>query len=129
MLAEDREGHEMTVRHLVWAAIFAIVAPTVAVADDPRDPAMRDPAARARDRETIRQLNLEQLAMVRERDAEYARGWRAARQSGDEYAMLTREHQRAMNNHARDRDLYERELAAWSRAEAACRAGDHSACD
>jgi hypothetical protein len=125
----DRKGYEMRVKYLVCAAIVAMVAPTIALADDPRDPAMRDPAARARDRETIRQLNLRELAMVRERDAGYAKGWRASRDSGDQYAVRTREHQRAIGDYARDRERYEREMAAWRRAVAACGAGDYSACD
>jgi hypothetical protein len=119
----------MRVKHLVGAAIVAMVAPAIALADDPRDPAMRDPGARARDRETIRQLNLRELAMVRERDAGYAIGWRAGRDSGDQYAIRRREHKRAMDGYARDRELYERDMAAWRRASAACRTGDYSACD
>ena len=120
---------------LVCAAIVAAAMPAAALADDPRDPAMRDGAARARDREAIRQLNLQQLAMVRERDARYAEGWRAARgnrnaAAADEgYAARSRDHERALSDYARDRAQYEQEMADWRRAVAACRRGDYSACE
>lgn len=84
----DAEGfareHQKRINSLVCAAIFASMMPTVALADDPHDPAMRSAAARARDREIVRQLNLQELARVRERDARYAEGWRAWRGSGDD---------------------------------------------
>ena len=111
---------------LFCAALVAAMMPVAARADDPNDPAMRSAAARARDREIIRQLNLRELARVRERDARYAQGWRAA-QADRGYAMA--DHQRAMTDYARDRAQYERDMAAWRRAVAACRAGDYSACD
>jgi hypothetical protein len=112
-------------------AIVAALLPAAALADDPNDPAMRNAAARARDRETIRQLNLQELARVRQRDAGYAQGWREARARGndDDYSARSRSHERDMANHARDRQQYEREMAQWRRAVAACRAGDYSACD
>jgi hypothetical protein len=90
------------------------------MADDPKDPTMRSAAARERDRQMIRQLNLQELARVRERDARWAA-------SGNDPAS-GQDHERAMANYARDRVQYERELAAWHRAVAACRAGDYSAC-
>jgi hypothetical protein len=110
----------MRVNLLVCAAIVAAAMPGAALADDPHDPAMRDSAARARDREAIRQLNLQQLAMVRERDARYAEGWRTARENRNSSAR---------EDYARDRDRYERDMAAWRRAVVACRRGDYSACD
>ena len=58
---------------------FAIVSPA-ALADDPNDPAMRTAAARARDREIIRQLNLAELRKVRARDARQAQQWRIWRE-------------------------------------------------
>lgn len=122
----------MRVNPFVCAAIVAAVMPSVAFADDPNDPAMRSAAARARDREIIRQLNRQELAMVRERDARYAEGWRAARENGSasaDYAAQSQDHDRAMTDYARDRARYEREMAAWRRAVAACRSGDYSACD
>jgi hypothetical protein len=119
----------------VCTAIVAAVMPGVALADDPNDPAMRSAAARARDREIIRQLNLQELARVRERDARYAEGWRTARASGRragadaEYAARSRDHERAMADYAQDRARYERQMAKWRADVAACRAGDYSACD
>jgi hypothetical protein len=111
------------------------MVPAVAHADDPNDPAMRNPAARARDREAIRQLNLNQLAYVRQRDAGYAEGWAATRAAGgssraeaDRSARL-REHDEAVVDYARSRAEYERDLARWRRAVAACRAGDYAACE
>ncbi|MBW8754972.1 MAG: hypothetical protein JF595_12630 [Sphingomonadales bacterium] len=115
----------MKLKLFVCAAIAAAVMPAMALADDPNDPAMRSAAARARDRETIRQLNLQELARVRERDARYAEGWRAH----DYASSASRDHQQARADYARDHAQYERELAAWRRAVAACRAGDYSACD
>ena len=43
-------------------ALGKALVPTVASTDDPRDPAMRSAAARARDKAIIKRLNLEQLA-------------------------------------------------------------------
>ena len=122
----------MRVGPVVCAAIVAALLPAVALADDPKDPAMRNADARARDKETIRQLNLRELARVRERDARYAEGWRAARANAGrqaEYAARSRDHDRAMQDYARDRASYERAMSRWRRAVAACRAGDYSACD
>jgi hypothetical protein len=122
----------MRVNPFLFTALVAAVMPAVALADDPNDPAMRSAAARARDHEIIRQLNKQELAKVRERDAHYAEGWRAARANGSsaaDYAARSQDHDRAMTDYARDRARYEREMAAWRRAVAACRAGDNSACD
>lgn len=104
----------MKVNPLVCAMLFAAMTPAVALADDPRDPAMRNAAARAQDREITRQLNRSQAASVHQRDARYAPGWRAAR-GADSYAERVQRH--------------EREMAKWRRAVAACRAGDYSACE
>lgn len=112
---------------LFFAALVAAMVPAVALADDPNDPTMRSAAARARDRAIIRQLNLKEGAMVRERDARYAKGWSASR-SG-EYAARSQSHERDMANYARSRAQHDRDMAAWRRAVAACRAGDYSACD
>lgn len=108
---------------LICAALAGVLVPVSALADDPNDPAMRSAAARARDRAIIRELNLKQAAMVRERDARYAEGWRAAR----EYAAGSHDADRA--DYARRRAQYDRDMAAWRAAVAACRAGDYSACD
>lgn len=107
---------KMWVRVLGCAiALAGMTAATSAYADDPYDPTMRSPAARARDKAIIRSLNLKELARVRERDARYAAEARASRNAMDAYAA--------------DRARYERDMAAWRRAVAACRAGDYSACD
>lgn len=120
--------------HLLALAVLAATPLSAPVfADDPKDPAMRSAAARARDREIIRQLNLRQLAEVRERDARYAEGWRRARErngSTDEaYSAGLRDHESAMDDYARKRARYEREMAQWRRDVAACREGQYSACD
>ena len=59
---------------------------TPALADDPHDPLMRDPRARARDHEIIRQLNLAELRKVRARDARMAQQWRVWREWKDSHA-------------------------------------------
>lgn len=123
----------MRVNLLACAAVVAMMMPAAAWADDPNDPTMRSAAARARDHEIIRQLNLRELAKVRERDARYARYNRNAVADNDyaanDYAGRLEAHRRDMENYARDRAQYERNMAAWRRAVAACRAGDYSACD
>ncbi len=102
----------MKIYPFVCAGLMAALVPSLALADDPNDPSMRSAAARARDKEMTRQLNLRESAMVRERDARYGQGWQA--QGGGDYASV----------HAQ----YERDLAAWRHAVSACRAGDYSAC-
>lgn len=130
-----QKGHYVRARLFICAAIAAVTVPTVAAADDPNDPAMRSAAARARDREIIRQLNVQELARVRERDARYAEGWRAARARSNsvaadpEYSRRSQDYEQAMANYARDRNQYARELSQWRRAVAACRSGDYSFCD
>jgi hypothetical protein len=123
----------MRINHLICAAIVATMVPAMALADDPRDPTMRHAAARARDSETTRQLNLEAGAIVRERDARNMQGWRTAGSGyaadSDTYAARAQDHDRAMTDYARDRSQYERDMAAWHRAVAACRDGDYAACD
>ena len=88
--------------------------PTAASADDPRDPSMRSAEARARDKAIIKRLNQDQLATVQQRDAQYAEGWRAYREGPK--VNVARQAQ------------YEREMAAWRRAVAKCRAGDREFC-
>jgi hypothetical protein len=130
-----RGNREMRVDRFVCAALAVAMVPAAALADDPHDPAMRSAAARARDHDVIRRLNLQELAMVRERDARYAESWRAARAGGGrtdaaaDYTARSREHDRAVSAYARDRAAYERDMARWRRAVAACRAGDYAACD
>ena len=116
------------------AAIAALLLPGMALADDPRDPTMRDPAARARDKAIIRKLNQEELARVQARDAQYAEGWRAWRERNGnggtaEYSSRQSDYDQANRAYAKDRAAYERDMARWRAAVAACRAGDYSACD
>ena len=71
----------MNIRIMAGAlALGLITLPSLSWADDPHDPLMRDPRARARDHEIIRQLNLAELRKVRARDARMARQWRAWRE-------------------------------------------------
>lgn len=115
---------------LICMALAVSALPVAAHADDPKDPTMRNAAARAQDREDTRRLNLDALARVRARDSRGMQGWRAADgTSGAEYASRSQEYRRAMSDYARDRAAYDRDMAAWRRAVAACRAGDYSACD
>ena len=124
----------MRVTLSICAALAAAMVPVAAFADDPNDPAMRSAAAHARDHEMTRRLNVDESAMVHERDARYAQGWHAYRGASnnlaynDEYAARMQDHDRAVAGYARDRAQYERNMAAWRRAVAACRAGDYSAC-
>ncbi|MCW1402363.1 hypothetical protein OKA06_08505 [Novosphingobium sp. MW5] len=113
-------------RNRIFAGAVALALGTVAaapaLADDPNDPAMRDPAARAKDRAIIRKLNRDQLAYVQKRDAEYAKGWQAWR----EYQERGPE---ADEGYASARARHERDMAAWRRAVAACEAGRWEYCD
>ena len=95
-------------------ALGIALVPVAASADDPRDPSMRSAEARARDKAIIKRLNQEQLAYVERRDARYAGGWRAWR-NGPQV------------NAARQAQ-YERDMAAWRRAVAKCRAGYREYC-
>lgn len=114
----------------------ALVAMTPAAgwADDPIDPAMRSADARARDREMTRQLNLDELERVRQREARYPKGTHAERlrdsdAANEEYAARSRDYERAMARYTDHRARYEQDKASWRRAVAACRAGDYSACE
>lgn len=83
---------------------------SAAYADDPNDPGMRSAAARARDKAIIRQLNLDQAAYVKARDARQAAGWRAYKA------------------YPAQRAAYEREMAEWRRAVRMCESGRHDYC-
>jgi hypothetical protein len=112
--------------HATLACALALgfaLTPAAAMADDPNDPAMRAADARARDRAIIRQLNRNQLAKVQARDAGYAAGWRAYREGGARNAGDARA------ENARRRADYDRQMAAWRRAVAACNAGSWEYCD
>lgn len=120
-------------RLLTPLALAATLAPTLALADDPKDPVLsRSAEARARDKAIIRQLNQDQLAHVRERDARYADGWKAWREQGGQqqaYSAARADHERAMDAYARERAAYERERAAWRRAVQQCEAGHYEYCE
>jgi hypothetical protein len=125
---------KMRVGLSICAAIAAAMVPAVALADDSRDPSLRDAAARAHDSDVTRQLNLDERAMVRARDARQMQGWRAS-PDGDsyeaadsEYAAHAQDHDRAMTDYGRDRARYAQDMAEWHLAVAACRAGDYAAC-
>ena len=104
-------------------ALAVLLMPALAQADDPNDPAMRSPAARARDHEMIRQLNLGQLAKVRARDAGYAAGWQQYRDGGSGGGQSS-----SNADYARARADYERQMADWRYAVAACRDGRYDYC-
>lgn len=110
-------------RLLVCAAVIVAMAPVVAQADDPNDPAMKNPAALARDRAMTRQLNLRELARVRQRDARMFAAY------DDSRASRSRDHAQDVADYDRSRRQYERDMGEWREAVAACRAGDYSACD
>lgn len=128
----------MRVKTILSAALVVALMPGVARADDPNDPTMRSAAARARDHAMIRQLNLNELARTRARDARYAGGWEAYRQVGGSdprtsnrgaHYVPEAEYAQASEGYAHDQEQYERRIAKWRRAVAACRAGDYDACD
>src|SRR3546814_6273140 len=110
-------------------ACAAGLATAPARADDPTDPAMRSAAARARDKAIIRQLNEDQLAYVRQRDAGYAKDWEAYREAKagnrDEGDSRYEADQRTYSDARSD---YEAAMAGWRRDVAACRAGYYEHC-
>jgi hypothetical protein len=122
---------KMRVNLLICAALVAAMIPAAALADDPHDPTMRDPAARALDHAMTRRLNIQESAMVRERDARYAadsQAWHDQGSANHEYTAQVRDQERATVVYAHARDRYDRAMSEWRRAVAACRAGDYSAC-
>jgi len=121
----------MKIGPLICGAIVAAMVPAAALADDPRDPTMRNAEARARDSAVTRRLNRQENARVLERGVT----WRVVRGAGrdeaadGDYAAAAQDHERDMAEYRRSRARYEREMAAWRRAVAACDAGDYAACD
>ncbi|KEQ52265.1 hypothetical protein [Sphingobium chlorophenolicum] len=104
----------MKLASLVCAfAVGVAFLPVAALADDPNDPTMRSAAARARDSAIIKRMNQQQLAYVRKRDAQQTPRVRP----GDRAA------------YADARAEYDRKMAAWRRAVAACNAGRWEYCD
>jgi hypothetical protein len=96
-------------------ALGAALLPTTALADDPHDPTMRSAAARARDRAIIKQMNQQQLAYVRERDAKSRQAYREAQNA-------------ARDTYADARAEYAHKMRAWRHAVAACNAGHWEYC-
>lgn len=94
----------------------AILQPGIARADDPHDPAMKNVAAKAQDRADTKKLNQGQLAFVGQRDDKTLRTFHQAQ---DDNAKA----------YAGARAEYERKMAAWRRAVAACKAGHTEYCD
>jgi hypothetical protein len=121
----------MKITPLICGAIVAAMVPAVAFADDPRDPAMRNAEARARDSAITRELNRQENARVLERGVTWrvVRGGRGDEDSDGDYAAAAQDHERDMAEYRRSRSQYERDMADWRRAVAACRAGDYAACD
>lgn len=106
-----------TLGSLTCALIMsAALLPAAAHADDPNDVSMRSPAARARDRAIIRRMNQDQLAYVRKRDAGRMQAFHDARAGRDA-------------RYADARADYQRKMAAWRHAVAACKAGRWEYCD
>lgn len=91
-------------------ALGCAAVSSVVHADDPNDPSMRSAAARARDKAIIRQLNLDQAAYVKARDARQAKGWA-------EYKAYPAK-----------RAAYERKMAEWRHAVRMCESGHHEYC-
>ena len=97
---------------------------------------MKTPQAVARDRERTRQLNLQILAAVTERDRKFAEGRRKYAPAGSDrrydrtdYERRLGEYERAHARYAQDRRRYEQGMARWREDLAACRAGYRQACD
>ena len=97
-------------------AMGAALLPAAALADDPRDSTMHNPAGRARDAAITRRMNQAQLAYVRHRDATSLRAQRTAWSEHD-------------GTYADARAEYARDIAAWRHAVAACNAGRWEYCD
>jgi len=81
-----------------------------------------------RDREIIRQMNLRELARVRQRDARYTAQNRAVRAEQADYARRRAAYEREMSAYHEQRQNYGFRLAAWRRDVADCQAGVRSAC-
>ncbi|MFM5954229.1 MAG: hypothetical protein ACKOPE_08000 [Novosphingobium sp.] len=117
---------------VVCSAVLALTSLSfagAALADDPNDPAMRNAAARARDKAIIRDLNLRELDRVRARDARYQQGWEAYRQTRSASDPARADYERDMARYRAERERHDREMAAWRDAVRRCEAGDWRYCD
>ncbi len=79
----------------------------------------------ARDREIIRNLNRNELAKVRRREARHAARVRA---NNDSYARRRAAYEADMADYHHQQRQYRVRMAAWREAVAACNAGQRSAC-
>lgn len=118
------------------ALLGLVMTASAALADDPNDPEMQTPEAVARDHELIRQLNLDMLAQVTERDRRYAQGWRAyalarsdPRYDRSAYEQRLADYERAQASYASDRQRYDQAMADWREDVTACRAGNWERCE
>ena len=114
------------------AALAAATLPSVALADDPRDPTMQSEEARERDAAMIRKLNRDMLAQVQARDARYAADWQAYREAPKmqaEYRERLAAYERDRTSFAAEQRRYQQARAKWERDVAACRGGDYAACE
>lgn len=134
-LATKGREDKMAMRaiYATGAAILGLaVLSAPAMADDPRDPTMKSPAAIAHDRAVIRQMNKDMLERVQKRDRQYAKGWKAyreAKRGNGAYGRRMESYNREQQRYAEKRRRYEQAMADWHRDVAACRAGDYSSCN
>lgn len=116
----------MKISLLLYGVVVAAAIPAAALADDPRDPAMRNAAARARDAAQTRELNRQENDRVVKRGVR----WWTVRRDGTrvpgkgDYAAAVRDYERQMADYDRGRARYEQDMGD----ERACRAGDDDAC-
>lgn len=125
---------------VLCAASMLACTSQVALADDPNDPAMRTRAAREADAAIIRKLNTDQLAYVRQRDAEYAKDWAAYRAYyGDDRAResdvaetqprgVDQDYAETLRQYQTAREEYQAQLAQWREDVSACRSGNYERC-
>jgi hypothetical protein len=117
----------MRVSTLSGAVALAVAAVAgSALADDPRDRSM-NLAAIARDRETIRRMNLDQLDYVQHRDAQYAQeaqgytaAWRDTRAARSDYAQRQDAYARELQRYREDRRRYDEAMTQWRQDVASC---------
>lgn len=97
----------MKIGLLLCGAVMGAAIPVAALADDPRDPAMRNAAARARDAARTRELNLQENDRVTKRGVR----WWYVRPDGTkvpgegDYATAMRDYERQLadDDHGRAR--------------------------
>ena len=121
----------MKISPLICGAIVAAMVPAAALADDPRDPTMRNADARARDSAKTRELNRQENSRVLKRGVTWrvVHGGRSDEADDGDYAAASQDHERDIAEYRRSRARYEREMAEWRHAVAACDTGDYAACD